>query len=69
MLETVDEQQRITQLQEWRLMFGFPFPAVKARDKIIYVDFSGVTHTIFVEAARDNAGRGAALTVMCTERI
>ncbi len=65
----VSDQDRITEVQLWRIMFGFPFPVVKARDKILYVDFAGTTHTLFVDSSQDNAGRGAALTIQCTERV
>ncbi len=65
----ISDQDRITEVQLWRIMFGFPFPVVKARDKVVYVDFSGTTHTLFVDSSQDNAGRGAAFTIQCTERV
>ena len=67
-LEIIDDQQRITQLGEYKIMFANQ-QAVKPRDKIVYVDPLGVMRELFVEAQRDEAGRGAAFTVRATERI
>ena len=63
-----DGQDRVTQLLEYRIMFGQNY-AVTARDKIIYVDSSGISHTLFVQAQRDEAGRGAAFTIRADERL
>src|SRR6185437_1836460 len=51
-VEAVDEQGRVTQMTQWKLIFADPIQA-KALDKFIYIDNSGVVHTLFVEAGRD----------------
>jgi hypothetical protein len=66
--ELVDAQERVTQLVHWRLIFASQ-QAIDPKDKFIFVDSSGVTHTLFVNAQRDNASRGAAFTVKAVERI
>ena len=66
--EIVDEQQRIAKLTEYKIMFASPIN-LSPRDKIVWVDAGGVTRTLFVEADRDEAGRGAAFTVHATERV
>ena len=67
-IEVVDDQQRVTQLNEYKVMFANQ-QDVSPRDKLVYVDAGGVTRELFVEAQRDEAGRGAAFTVRATERI
>jgi hypothetical protein len=66
--EVVDEQDRITQVLEYKVMFA-GFQNVSPRDKLLYQDPAGTTHTLFVEVQRDEAGRGAAFTVRATEKI
>lgn len=66
--EVIDEQQRITQEREYKVMFAAATLA-GPRDKIIYVDWSGVTHTLFAHIERDEAGRGAAFVVRAIERV
>lgn len=63
-----DGQDRITQLLEYRIMFGQNY-GITARDKIIYVDSAGTSHTLFAQAQRDEAGRGAAFTIRADERL
>jgi len=68
-IEQFDEQQnRMTQALTYRIMTGQPY-AVNARDKIVYVDGNGVTHTIMAEANRDEAGRGGAFTIRGSETL
>lgn len=66
--EVVDDQDRITQLVEWKIMFG-SFVSVDVRDRLNFEQPAGVSHEAFVEVSRDEAGRGAAFTVRATERI
>jgi hypothetical protein len=66
--EVVDDQDRVTRVIEWKMMFASQ-QVIKPRDKIIYVDAGCVTHTIYVEIQRDEAGRGGAFTVHLIERI
>ncbi len=63
-----DGQDRITQLLEYRIMFGQNY-TITARDKIVYVDGAGVSHTLFAQAQRDEAGRGGAFTIRADERL
>ncbi len=67
-VEIEGEQQRITKLTEYKIMFASP-QNLSPRDKIVWVDASGATRDLFVEADRDEAGRGAAFTVHATERV
>lgn len=64
-VETYD-QGVLIQSREWRIMFG-GFRDVKLRDKIVFNGDDG-THTVYVLALRDEAGRGAAFSVKATER-
>lgn len=66
--ELIDEQDRITQYLEYKLMFARQLP-VTPRDKITYVDPLGITRILFAEVQRDEAGRGAAFVVHATEKI
>ncbi len=65
--EDSGQDGRITQVTEWKLIFAMAIN-VTPRDKIVTVDPQGVTRTMYVEAARDNAGRNAAFTVRAIER-
>jgi hypothetical protein len=72
-MEVVDSQMRITQLTTWLFVVNGAYArgaglVVSPRDQVIYVDRFGTTHTIFVEASRDNASRGAAYEIFGTER-
>ncbi len=68
-VEQFDEQQnRITQALVYRIMTGGAC-VVNARDKIVYTDFNGVTHTLQAQANRDEAGRGGAFTIRATETL
>ncbi len=62
------EQNRLGQALTYRIMTAQPY-AVSARDKILYTDFNGVTHTLMAEANRDEAGRGGAFTIRATETL
>jgi hypothetical protein len=66
--EIIDAQERVTRIAYWKLMFANPLN-VKPRDKIIYKTVRGYVHTLFVAAERDEAGRDAAFTIKCVERI
>lgn len=66
--EVVDEQQRVTQERQYKVMFAAA-TLVKPRDKFVYVDSSGVSHTLFARVERDEAGRGAAFMVRAIERV
>ena len=64
----IEENGRLTVMRQWRLMFGRD-TAAGLRDKIIFTDPAGVSHTLYVQATRDEAGRGMAYSVTATERI
>lgn len=66
--EVEDQANRITQVTEWKIIFG-AFIAVSPRDKLIFADGGDVLHTAFVEASRDEANRGAAFTIRAVERV
>jgi hypothetical protein len=66
--EITDAQERVTQVVHWKLIFASQ-QMIDPKDKFIFVDKSGVSHTLFVNAQRDNASRGAAFTVKAVERI
>lgn len=60
------DQGVITTRKEWRFMFGETV-AVRPRDKIVFTDTRGVSHTVYAEASRDEAGRGMAMSVKGSE--
>ena len=64
----IEDQGRITMIRGYKIMFGVPI-ALSPRDKIVWVDNVGNTRNIFVQANRDEAGRGAAFTVYAEERV
>ncbi len=66
--EEVYENDRLTQLRHWRLMFATE-PGLLPRDKVTWSDPAGVSHTGFVLTSRDEAGRGAAYTVKVVEKL
>jgi hypothetical protein len=66
--EVVDEQQRVTQERQYGVMFAAA-TLVQPRDKMVYVDSSGVSHILFARVERDEAGRGAAFVVRAIERV
>jgi hypothetical protein len=66
--EVIDAQERITQVLNYRIMLGRPL-ALIPRAQILWTDRAGVTHTLFYEAQKDNAGRGAATTIKAVERL
>jgi len=65
--EVVDDQQRITQIVEWKILLGTAI-VVSPRDKLVFIDQADGIHTMFVEASRDEAGRGSAFTIRAVER-
>lgn len=65
--EVVDEQRRVTQERQYKVMFPGP-TGTKPRDKLIYRDDAGVAHTLIVHVEQDQAGRGAAFVVRCVEK-
>ena len=66
--EVVDDQNRITQLTEFLIIFPV-FVVVDPRDKITFFDANNVLRTVFVESIEDMAGRGAAFKAYCQERL
>ena len=62
-----EDQGRITKIVIYKIMFG-SYLGLSPRDLIVWVDPQGVTHRIFANADRDEAGRGAAWTVFAEER-
>jgi hypothetical protein len=64
----IEDQGRVTKITEFKIIFGTP-QNLSPKDKIVWVDNAGVTRLMFVEADRDEAGRGAAFTVHATERV
>lgn len=67
-MEIQDEQNRLIQEREWKLVFGRPI-GPKVRDKFVFVDRAGVTHTVFAHVERDEAGRGSTYVARCIERL
>ena len=65
--EVIDDQGRITQLVEWKIMLGTNI-VVNPRDMLVFRDQADGMHTMYVEASRDEAGRGAAFTIRAVER-
>lgn len=55
------------QVRSWTLTFG-QSPTVKPRDRIIVIMADGA-HTLYAEASKDLAGRGAAWVVSCSEKV
>lgn len=64
----VEDQQRITMMTQWRIMFG-AFVPVSPKDQITFLDGGGVLRTVIVDAERDEAGRNAAFSIYATERL
>ncbi len=67
-IQIVDAQERLTEYLEYKVMFATQQPT-NSQDKLVYTDKLGVTRTLFAQAQRDEAGRGAAFTVHWVERI
>lgn len=63
----MDELNRVTEIRRYAILCGQD-PAVDARDMIVYVDNSGNSHMLFVEASNDQAGRGSCWRIQATER-
>lgn len=61
-------QRRITRLLHYRILFG-AYVRGLSRAKVIWIDNNRVTHTLFTQASRDEAGRGAAFTIKAVERL
>ena len=66
--ETVDEQQRVLQVNLYVIMFEVN-PSVKARDKITWVDSGNVARTAFVRSSAEVTGNGATWEVPIVEKI
>ena len=66
--DEIDDQGRITMVVEWKILLG-EFVVVSPRDMIKFNDPQGIQHTVFVEANRDNAGRGSTLGIRAIEKI
>jgi hypothetical protein len=62
-------QDRITQVNQYWVMYGGPQLPLKVQDKVLWTDSLGASHTLFVIAGTDEAGRGAAFTFSATEKI
>ena len=63
----MDELNRITEIRRYAIICADD-PEVDPRDMIQYADNSGFTHTLFVEASNDQAGRGSCWRIQATER-
>lgn len=62
-------QQRVSQVMQHKLIFGRQLN-LNPRAMITWVDSTGTTRTMYAETDRfDNAGRGAAFTVIAQERL
>ena len=66
--EIVDEQGRVTQLNSYSIMIPAN-PGVRVRDKIVWTDKGGVTHTAFVQSSVEITGEGNTWEVPVIERI
>ncbi len=66
--EVVDEQDRITILTVYELIFA-ENPNLNPRDKLVWNDIdNGITHTAFCNDTNNEAGRGMAWYVTAVER-
>jgi hypothetical protein len=65
----VGGQQRLTRVRNYKVIFGSPDPRVRPRDRLVWIDDSGITRFLIVQVTKDNAGRGVVFTVYATERI
>ena len=63
----VSDQGVLTTQKEWRFILGESV-AVSPRDRITFTDMRGVSHTVYVEASRDEAGRGMAFSIKGLEK-
>jgi hypothetical protein len=63
----VDELNRITEYRVYAILCPND-PAVNPEDMILYVDNSGITHTLYVLASNDQAGRGSCWRIQAAER-
>jgi hypothetical protein len=66
--EVEDEQKRLTKLHFYRIMTGERY-ALTLRSKIIWIDDTSVSHTLFSGANRGEAERSGAYTIRATERL
>ena len=66
--EVVDDQNRLTQLNTYRFIFGRP-TSIFPRDQLNWIDAFRVTHIAYAEASTDEAYRGSTFTIMAVERI
>lgn len=59
---------RLTQVNYYDVLFSADYvPPIRA--KLLWTDDTGTVHNLIVETSWDHAGRGAAFTVSCVERI
>jgi len=65
--KTVDELNRITELRHYAILCQSD-PGTDPDDMLVYVDNSGISHTLFVNATNDQAGRGSCWRIQATER-
>jgi len=61
------DQGQLSVHVSWRLFFATPV-LVRPRDMIVFRDDAGITHTVYAEASRDEAGRGGCYSIRATER-
>ena len=68
--ETVFDQDRLTIVNTYRLLFAGP-TGLSARDQVIWVDpIAGITHTLFVLGVPPSgANRQASYALMAEERL
>ena len=62
------EIDRITLLRHYQILTPVD-PKVSPRDKLIYIDLSKVSHTLFVDLYNDTDGLGINWTIEATEKV
>lgn len=67
-IDEIEDQGRIIQERQWKLLFAQPIPGM-ARGMFLHTDRAGATHTLFAHVGRDEAGRGRMFVVRCVERV
>lgn len=58
--------QRVNVINAYRVITSRDWN-MGVRDKLVWTDTLGVSRTLFVETTKDNAGRGAAFSVVAVE--
>ncbi len=66
--EIFDDQMRISRLKQYHIFVNTDLN-VSPRDKLIVTDANGRTHTLYVDATRDEGGMGAFFVIRATERL